>query len=227
MSKGPRVPLAYILGRREFYGHDLEIWPGVLVPRPETETLVDAAGRLFPDHDKPLRILDLGTGSGCILLATLALFPNATGVGTDLSEGAGGGRRQRCAAGADRPHPARPHELGPVVEPEFDLVFSNPPYIATADLDRLEPEVAVHEPRLALDGGEDGLDAYRSLTPDLIRLLAPEGVALLEIGHRQEAALAGWFRANGLAVRTWPDLAGIVRCLELRPAGNPPTGAGF
>jgi release factor glutamine methyltransferase len=227
-QRATRMPLAYILGRREFHGHEMEIRPGVLVPRPETETLVDAACRLFPDRSARLRILDLGTGSGCLLLAVLALFSNATGTGTDLSDEA----LAVAAANATRLGLADRARLvqtgwGQSLETAFDLILANPPYIATADLASLEPEVAVHEPRLALDGGADGLDAYRALTPDLLQLLAPDGVALIEIGRGQEAALGAWFGEHRLEVCAWPDLAGIVRCLELRPAGNRPSGAGF
>jgi release factor glutamine methyltransferase len=227
-QRATRMPLAYILGRREFHGHELEIRPGVLVPRPETETLVDAACRLLPDSAARLRVLDLGTGSGCLLLAVLALFPNAAGTGTDLSDQALAVAAANAArlGLADRTRLLRT-SWGQGLEPAFDLILANPPYIATADLASLEPEVAEHEPRLALDGGVDGTDAYRALTPDLLRLLAPDGVALLEIGRGQEAALGAWFGQHGLQVRTWPDLAGIVRCLELHPAGNPPSGAGF
>lgn len=227
-QRAARVPLAYLLGRKEFYGHELEVGPGVLVPRPETETLIEAALRLFPDRGARLRVLDLGTGSGCILLTVLHLFPHATGVGTDLSEQA----LAVAAANAARLGVAGRARLvrtgwGQGLEPAFDLILSNPPYIASADLASLDPEVAVHEPRLALDGGADGLDAYRALTPDLLRLLAADGTALLEIGRGQEVRLAAWFAARGFAVRAWPDLAGIARCLELRRAGNWPTGAGF
>ena len=158
----------------------------------------------------------------------LALFPNATGVGTDLADEALAVAAANAArlGLADRTRFLRT-SWGQGLEPAFDLILANPPYIATADLASLEPEVAVHEPRLALDGGEDGLDAYRAMTPDLLRLLAPAGVALIEIGRGQEAALGAWFGQHGLEVSTWPDLAGIVRCLELRPAGNRPSGAGF
>ena len=227
-QRAGRVPLAYVLGRKEFHGIELGIRPGVLVPRPETETLIETACRLFPDRAAPLRVLDLGTGSGCLLLTVLSLFPNATGVGTDLSpEALAVAAANAARLGLTGRARLLPTSWGQGLDPSFDLILSNPPYIATADLASLEPEVALHEPRLALDGGRDGLDAYRALTPDLIRLLAPQGTALLEISRGQETALTAWFGTHGLHARLWPDLAGIGRCLELRRTGNPPIGAGF
>ncbi len=227
-QRAGRVPLPYVIGRKEFHGIDLEIRPGALVPRPETETLIQAACRLFPDRSAGFRVLDLGTGSGCLLLPVLSVFPNATGVGTDLSpEALAVAAANAARLGFTGRARLLPMSWGQGLEPSFDLILSNPPYIATADLASLEPEVALHEPRLALDGGRDGLDAYRALTPDLIRLLAPQGTALLEIGRGQETALTAWFGGHGLHARLWPDLAGIGRCLELRRTGNPPIGAGF
>jgi release factor glutamine methyltransferase len=215
--RAAREPFAYVAGRREFYGLVFAVGPGVLVPRPETETLVEAALAAFPDRAAPLRVLDMGVGSGCLLLTVLSLYPNARGTGTDLSPAAlaAAAANARTLGVADRAS-LRAASWGEGLDPPFDLVLSNPPYIATAEIEALEPEVAAHEPRLALDGGPDGLDAYRALTSDLLRLLAPDGVAVLEIGRGQEDRLAGWFGARGLAVSFRRDLAGVVRCLELR-----------
>lgn len=213
-----REPFAYIVGHAEFWSLDFVVGPAVLIPRPDSETLIDAAIRRFPDPDRPLRVLDLGVGSGCLLLALLGHFMNAQGVGADSSpealavaqlnaEGLGLDVRARLeltswAEGIDGP---------------FDIVVSNPPYIPSADIAGLEPEVARFEPRAALDGGRDGLTAYRAILADLPRLLAPEGRAVLEIGLDQNASVGALASASGFAVATHQDLAGIARCLELTP----------
>jgi release factor glutamine methyltransferase len=221
--RAAREPLAYVTGEREFYGRTFKVVPGVLVPRPDTETLVDAALAAFPDLAAPLRVLDIGVGTGCLLLTALSLFPNARGTGTDLADEA-----LACTAAnaealglADRVT-LRQASWATGIDGPFDLVLSNPPYIAEGEIAGLQPEVRDWEPRLALSGGSDGLDAYRALAPELVRLLAPEGVALLEIGAGQEPALRAWFAANGLTTRaSWPDLAGTARCLELLPPPRP------
>lgn len=226
--RAAREPLAYVLGRKEFYGREFTVVPGVLVPRPETETLVDVALAAFPDVSLPLRVLDVGVGTGCLLLTLLSLFPNARGVGTDLSASA-----LACATvNAETLGLAGRIELRRTtwaegVEGPFDLILSNPPYVAEGEIETLEPEVREWEPRLALTGGPDGLDAYRALAPHLSRLLTLDGVALLEIGAGQDETLRARFDRQGFAVRVWPDLAGIARCLELhRPGGpTPPPGA--
>lgn len=226
--RAAREPLAYITGEREFHGRPFRVVPGVLVPRPETETLVGVALAAFPDASTPLRVLDVGVGTGCLLLTVLDLFPNARGVGTDLADAA-----LACAAanaealGVAGRADLRRTAWAEGVEGPFDLILSNPPYIAEGEIADLQPEVRDWEPRLALCGGSDGLDAYRALTSHLTRLLAPDGVVLLEIGVGQERVLRAWFDRHGFAVRVWPDLAGIARCLELhRPGGpTPPPGA--
>ncbi len=219
--RASREPLAYVTGKREFYGRAFEVVPGVLVPRPETETLVDAAREAFPDPGAELRVLDIGVGTGCLLLTVLDLYPRAAGTGTDIADAA-----LACAAAnaaalglAGRAELRRAVWTEGVAGP-FDLVLGNPPYIPTAEIDALEPEVAVHEPRLALDGGPDGLDAYRAILADLPRLLAPGGVTLLEIGRGQEEALLPLAAAAGFDAATRPDLAGIARCLDLRRPGD-------
>ncbi len=212
-----RVPMAYLLGEREFWSLPLVVRPGVLIPRPETETLVEAALEAFPERARPLRLLDLGTGSGCLLVALLHEYPAAIGVGVDRSPEAlavaaanlarhGLGARALLLRG----------DWGRALEGRFDLIVANPPYVARGELAGLEPEVARHEPRLALDGGPDGLEAYRALLPDVARLLAPAGVACLEIGRGQEGPLAARSAEHGLEARERADLAGIVRCLVLR-----------
>ena len=214
--RASREPLAYITGHREFWSLNFEVGPGVLVPRPDTETLIEEALRLVPDRAGPLKIADLGTGSGAILIAALKEFPNASGIGFEASEEAFGwasdnakrlmpGRAQIRLANWDRAQ-------GP-----FDLVFSNPPYIASAEIESLEPDVAHFEPRAALDGGRDGLSAYRSLAELLPNLLSANGHALLEIGFGQAQSLQNLF-PNLEILRIAPDLSGVPRCVILRKA---------
>ncbi len=218
--RAAREPLAYITGRREFYGLDFAVGPAVLVPRPETELLVDLAlARLAPRRDRPLRLLDIGTGSGCILAALLYHLPRAFGIGTDLSLPA-----LRVADANLRRHGLRQRaglvctRWAEAVAGPLDLVVGNPPYVATAEMAVLPPEVR-HEPRLALEAGPEGLAAFLAIVPDLPRLLAPDGLALLEIGRGQGGAVAGLARAHGLEVlEIRPDLAGVPRAVVLRRA---------
>jgi release factor glutamine methyltransferase len=224
-----REPAAYILGEREFWGLPFRVTPATLVPRPETETLVEAALAQVADRDAPLRVLDLGTGSGCLLFAVLSELPCATGLGVDADEAALAVARDNASRlGLTARARFRHGDWGRGLEEIFDLILSNPPYVADDDLARLEPEVAYHEPRTALAGGRDGLDAYRRLADDVARLLAPDGVALLEVGAGQAAKVAGVLAAAGLrADGVRRDLAGIERCVILRRAGaHLPSGRG-
>lgn len=209
-------PVARILGAWEFWGLPFRLSPETLVPRPDTETLVDAALRLRPDRTAPLRILDLGTGSGCILTALLHEYPRAFGVGLDRSAGALRTARinaERNGVGARAAFLAADW-CDPLAGPPFDLVVSNPPYIATPVIAGLAREVRAHDPPAALDGGADGLTAYRRILEALPERLAPGGTALLEIGFDQAAALdalaAGFPRRE--IVR---DLAGHDRVIIL------------
>jgi len=189
-----RQPVSQITGRRAFWGRDFRVTPDVLDPRPETETLIAAA------LETPFaRVLDLGTGSGAILLTLLAERPQATGLGTDLSPDAlavarGNARALGVGARAD----FRQADWFGGVAGRFDLVVSNPPYIAEAEMAALSPEV-LHEPRMALTPGGDGLDAYRAIACGLLPHLAPGGRVLVEIGPAQGAAVSALFRAAGLA----------------------------
>ena len=215
--RAAREPMAYILGEREFWSLPLFVGPGVLVPRPETETLVEAALVAFPDRRAPLRILDLGAGSGCLLLALLREYPNASGVGVDRSaEALAHAARNARRHGLDGRALLVRGDWGRGLAGPFELIVANPPYVASGELTELAPEVARYEPRAALDGGADGLDAYRAILPDLPRLLAPAGVACLEIGAGQATALAALAEVGGFRVAVRPDLAGIARCLVLR-----------
>lgn len=208
-----REPLAYILGRAHFWSFELAVTPAVLTPRPDTETVVSAAlERIAPD--KPARVLDLGVGSGAIVLAILAERPNATAVAVDVSpEALAVAEANAAALGlADRLR-LREGAWGAGLDGPFDLIVSNPPYIPTAAIDTLEAEVRHYEPRLALDGGEDGLDAYRALLPDVARLLAADGGFALEVGFDQAGAVSALARQTGAftGVETRRDLAGHLR----------------
>ena len=211
--RAAREPSAYITGHKEFWSMTFSVGSGVLVPRPETETLIEEALKLFPDRNAPLAIADLGTGSGAILLAALQEFSSATGVGFEFSE------RALIWARANALHQPRAEiRFADWSEAEgpFDLVFSNPPYIPSDEIENLDPEVARFEPRAALDGGPDGLAAYRDLARLLPRLLKAGGRAILEIGAGQAPAMEPLFRDSGLKVcRIAPDLAGIPRALVL------------
>jgi release factor glutamine methyltransferase len=213
-------PIAYITGRREFWSLDFAVGPGVLIPRPETETLVEEALKAFPDRNAPLKVLDLGTGSGAILIAFLSERSNARGHGVEQSQDAMIWARRNIA----RHHlESRVQLQGDdwlmLGEGQFDVIFSNPPYIESEVIPTLDPDVRNYEPLAALDGGRDGLDAYRALAPVIARRLAAGGRAFLEIGQGQEPKVPKILRASGLeTVRIAPDLAGIPRCVIAAPA---------
>jgi release factor glutamine methyltransferase len=185
-----REPVSHILGKKGFWTVELKVTRDVLTPRPDTETLVDGVLKSLPAEES-MRILDLGAGSGAILLALLAERPLWSGVGVDVSEPALEVARENAALLKLDDRATFVHGLWAEGQPDraFDAVVSNPPYIPTADIDTLDPEVSVHEPRLALDGGVDGLDAYRVLAPQVMRVLKPGGVFALEIGHDQGQAV--------------------------------------
>jgi len=204
-----REPVSHILGRKGFWNIMLGVTADVLTPRPETEVIVDHALRLFPEG-RPFRILDLGVGSGAILLAILAERPAARGLGIDVSEEALAVARDNAArlGLADRIALLRGDWSGGLAGSEFDLVVSNPPYIASPVIETLDPEVRDYEPRIALDGGPDGLEAYRQLAPEILRMLRPGGRFLVEIGYDQRAAAESLFRAAGaMEVETLQDLS--------------------
>ncbi|MEI9989802.1 MAG: peptide chain release factor N(5)-glutamine methyltransferase [Rhizomicrobium sp.] len=223
IRRAAREPLAYITGHREFWSLDFAVGPGVLIPRPDTETLIEELIHLHPDRSAPLSILDLGTGSGCLLVAALTEYPNAHGIGIDSSpEALAWARRNVAAHGlqarASLIESAWPEEASP----GFDAILANPPYIPTADIDALEPEVSRHEPRQALDGGADGLVAYRALAPRIAHLLKPSGSAFLEFGIGQADDVTAIMAASGLGnMKIAPDLAGIPRCVVVKSPARP------
>lgn len=204
-----REPVSHILGRKGFWKLMLQVNANVLTPRPDTESVVDEALRDFPEH-AAWSILDLGVGSGAILLAILAERPAAKGLGIDVSEEALAVARDNAAALglAGRMALLRGDWTAGLGDDAFDLVVANPPYIASEVIETLEPEVRQYEPRLALDGGPDGLDAYRLLAPEILRVLKPGGRFAVEIGYDQKDAVEALFRDAGAAqVRTLRDLA--------------------
>jgi len=211
-------PVARIVGIREFWGLPFRLSPETLVPRPDTETVVETALDLLPDRQAPLRIVDFGTGSGCILVALLHELPRATGLGVDLSPGAlataltnadENGVGERCHFALSR--------WADAVSGPFDLIVSNPPYIASGVIPTLDEEVREHDPRLALDGGPDGLEPYRILLSEAGRLLAPGGLLAVEIGYDQAEELRSLAGSHGLEIlRIAHDLSGNPRCVAMR-----------
>ena len=208
-------PLSRILGIREFWGLEFTLSPETLDPRPETETVVDAVLARLPERARSYRFLDLGTGTGCLLLALLSEYPAATGIGVDLAPGAvvtATGNAKRLGLGTRAAFAVGNWAVG--LEGLFDAVVANPPYIASADIAGLPPEVRHYDPPLALDGGTGGLTAYRAIAADLPRLLASGGFFAGEIGAGQEKAVAGIISAAGLVIdNILRDLAGIPRCV--------------
>jgi release factor glutamine methyltransferase len=208
-------PLAYILGRREFWSLDFAVSPATLIPRPESETLVEAALAACPAG--PLRVLDLGTGTGCLLLSVLHERPAAFGAGVDLSpEAAALAAANAAALGLGDRAAFVCGDWDAALDARFDLLLSNPPYIPTSEIGRLMPDVAKFEPRLCLDGGADGCDAYRRILAALPRLLTPLGVAVLELGAGQAPAVTAIAARAGLQATVHDDLGGIARALVLR-----------
>lgn len=212
-----REPIARILGSREFWSLAFVVGPDTLIPRPDSETVVETALAFLRPCPGPLRLLDLGTGTGCLLLALLSELPQATGIGIDLS------------AGAVEIATVNARSLGLAnraiflegnwatdVSGRFDAVVSNPPYIPDSEIAGLDPEVRLHEPRLALAGGTDGLDAYRRIAAQLPGLLTDNGRAFLELGIGAADSVAAILRGHGLQpLAAVPDLAGIPRCLPV------------
>jgi release factor glutamine methyltransferase len=213
-------PIARIAGEKEFWSRSFKLGADTLVPRPETETLVEVALSIFPGRNAELRVLDLGTGSGILLAAILLERPRAIGVGVDRSEaalriarenlkGLGLGDRAQFIRG----------DWSAALATRFDLIVANPPYIASGEIAALSREVRDHDPRLALDGGADGLDAYRAIIAELPQLLSARGAVILELGIGQEEAVTLLARAKGLRVEdsAQRDLGNVARALIVYP----------
>ena len=210
-----REPVSRITGRREFWGLEFEVTPDVLDPRPDSEAVVETALGAFRGRPPPARVLDLGTGSGCLLCALLSEFDGAEGVGVDRSPAAaataganarrlGLGGRARVVAG----------DWCTALAGPFDLIVANPPYVAAGDLERLQPEVARYDPELALNGGDDGLAAYRELVPQLANVVRPGAVCAFEVGLGKAPAVRAWLRETGFGlIAVQHDLAGFERCV--------------
>jgi len=222
--RAAREPLAFITGRAGFWTLELEVAPHTLIPRADTETLVEA---VLARGVAPRRVLDLGTGTGALLLAVLSEFPQASGVGVDLRpEAVALAARNATRLGLAGRAAFLAGDWATALDARFDLVLSNPPYIPAGEIAGLMPEVARHEPASALDGGADGLDAYRALAAALPRLLEPGGMAALELGQGQAAAVGALAEAGGLSVAGWrADLSDIPRAILLE-SGQKAIGGG-
>ncbi|WP_223262683.1 peptide chain release factor N(5)-glutamine methyltransferase [Sphingobium sp. SCG-1] len=207
-------PIAHITGTRDFWTLTLKVSPDVLIPRPDSETLIEAAIAHFKGKEAPARVLDLGTGSGALLLAALDEWRSASGLGIDASQAA----LEVAWDNAERNGMSRRADFqignwGEGIIERFDLILANPPYIST--LAMLPRDVLHHEPHIALFAGEDGLSDYRRIAPQIGALLAPDGLAAIEIGFDQGESAANLFRDAGLHVSVRKDLAGRDRCLEI------------
>lgn len=215
--RAAREPAAYILGEREFWSLPFRVSRDTLIPRPDSETLIEAALDGIDDRAAPRRLLDFGTGSGCLLLALLSELPRASGVGVDVSPAAlavaranaarlGLGDRSRFLCG----------DWGRALMGGFDLILANPPYIEDGEMAGLSPEITRYEPAVALSAGPDGMASYRALAPDLARLLRPGGRAVIEVGAGRAGAVAVIMAGQGLVEKgRRKDLAGVERCILL------------
>lgn len=214
-----REPVARILGHKEFWGLNIRVSPATLVPRPDTETVVSAALEFLRNQNKAfgnLRVADIGTGSGAILLALLTECPNAQGIGTDISADALSVAKTNAEKlGLTERTTLIRSNYADSLSGSFDLIVSNPPYIRSNEVGKLEIDVRDYDPHLALDGGADGLDAYRAIAPQSARMLAANGALIVEIGHDQGPEVGDILRTAGLALDAAPtvDLGGRQRVM--------------
>lgn len=214
-------PISRILGRRGFWKDDFLIGADTLDPRPDTETVVEDVLDRLPEAGTVRRILDLGVGSGCLLLSLLREFPNAAGFGVDISQGAVDAtfKNARSLGMEDRVDCATGHWFD-AVSGRFDLIVSNPPYIPSAEIATLEREVRDHDPVRALDGGDDGLDCYREIVPNAVNFLEPGGFLALEVGAGQADDVSDFCMNAGFShIQIRRDLGGIARCVSACWAG--------
>ena len=215
--RSAREPVAFITGEKGFWTLDLHVSPETLIPRGDSETLLEALLHYRPDRQKVQSILDLGTGTGCLLLAALTEYPQAWGLGVDVAPGAAAlARRNASRNGLSERAAFIAGDWAAAVKGRFDVVLSNPPYIEHAEMARLMPDVVEYEPHRALDGGDDGLTAYRILCRSLPHLLSEQGCAVLELGMGQEQAVTALAESEGLKVlECRKDLGGVERALVL------------
>lgn len=213
--RAAREPMAYILGRREFWGREFVVGPGVLVPRPETETVIETVLEALPERERKLVLLDLGTGTGCLLLTLLALYPEAAGIGLDRSaEALAYAALNRRAHGLEERALLVRGDWLKAIRGPFDLIVANPPYIAPGEPRDIETR---HEPEAALLAGADGLDAYRAIAAPAHAALRPGGFIALEIGAGQKADVSAILAEAGfLGIACHADLAGLPRCIAAR-----------
>jgi release factor glutamine methyltransferase len=217
--RSQREPLAYIIGKKEFFSIDFEVTPAVLIPRPETETLVEVALKFLATRPES-RVLDIGTGSGAIAIAIAVNSPDGRVVATDISNDAieiahRNAIRSRC----DDRIEFLAADLLPHANSRYDLIVSNPPYVRASEVETLQPEIRVYEPRLALTAGDDGLTFYRRIATESPAWLKAHGAVMVEIGATQRAAVEGLFRNAGFSqIHSVADLAGIERviCASMR-----------
>lgn len=212
-----RQPVSQLTGRREFWGLAFKVTEATLDPRPDSETLIEAVLAARRDKEAKLAMLDLGTGTGCLLLALLNEYKNARGIGVDIREDTLGVARDNAKElGLDVRASFMHSHWGRQVQGTFDIIISNPPYIPTGAIATLPPEVSRYEPKAALDGGGDGLACYRAIAAQLPQLLAKDALAVLEVGMGQHEKVGAIVAANGLRVAgTKEDLAGIPRCVMI------------
>jgi len=214
-KRAGRKPVSQLVGKREFWGRTFKVTEATLDPRPDSETLIEAVLGKFRDRDATLALLDLGTGTGCLLLTLLEEYSNARGIGVDISnEALAVAQDNAKGLGVESRVSFVQSCWGEKVEGLFDIIVSNPPYIPTRTIPMLAPEVYKYEPIGALDGGEDGLDCYRAIIAQLPKLLAKDGLAVFEIGMGQHKDVGAIATANGLRVAgIKEDMAGIPRCV--------------
>ena len=210
-----REPLSHIMGEREFWSLPFQVNASVLDPRPDSEIIVSSVLAYYPETDRPLKIADLGTGTGCLLLSILHERPAAEGIGVDISESAlSTARGNASILGLSARATFVQSDWDSELDGTFDVVLSNPPYIPTAEIGSLAPEIARYEPRCAIDGGADGLVAYRRIADALPQLLEPNGLVALEIGQGQDSYVPKILSDSGIQIVSLEkDLAGIPRCV--------------
>ena len=215
-----REPMSHILEKRAFFDDDFFVTSAVLDPRPDSESLIEAIREFFTDKNYKLNILELGVGSGCLILTVLKIFPNSSGIGIDISEKALeiAKKNAKSLKLENKISFIKSNWFENIVgNYQFDLIISNPPYIPTNDINNLEDEVRIYEPILALDGGKDGLDCYLEIAKNIKNFLKPDGILVLEIGQNQEKDVEKIFEKCGLKlILSKKDLSGIIRCLMFK-----------